>query len=127
MSRPRIRSLKPEMWQDEKVGRLSLGARLLFVGLISLADDEGRFRALPVVMLAHVFPYDPGAVRKLDAWTDELLGEGLIALYSADGTRYGLLPGFTEHQRINRPTPSELPAPSVNGHGSITDRSVRTA
>lgn len=57
-TRPRIRTLKPELWQNEKVGDLSHGARLLFVGLITMADDEGRFRARPSVILGHVFPYD---------------------------------------------------------------------
>lgn len=36
-SRPRIRTLKPECWQDEKIGQLSRDARLLFVGLITMA------------------------------------------------------------------------------------------
>ena len=41
----RIRSLKPEMWSSESVGRLSRYARLLLVELITQVDDEGRIRA----------------------------------------------------------------------------------
>ena len=37
----RIRTIKPEFWEDEDVGRLSPMARLLFIGSWSLADDEG--------------------------------------------------------------------------------------
>lgn len=44
MSRPRIRSIKPEMWQDEDFGLLDPEAQLLFIGLISHADDHGRFK-----------------------------------------------------------------------------------
>lgn len=38
----RIRSLKPVIWESEKVGRMSALSRLNFIGLISLADDHGR-------------------------------------------------------------------------------------
>lgn len=120
-TRPRIRSLKPEMWQDEKVGKVSRDARLLFIGLITLADDDGRFRALPSVILGHVFPYDSDAMRRLGAWMDQLQDVGLVDLYEVAGTQYGVLPHFCEHQKINRPTPSLLPEPSLNGHGGVTE------
>ena len=137
-TRPRIRSLKPEMWQDEKIGNVSRDARLLFTGLITLADDEGRFRALPSIIVGHVFPYDEDATRRLKLWLSELVDAGLVVLYEAGGTRYGWLPQFTQHQRINRPTPSLLPDPSrspheqiteesVNGHGGIMDASLPRA
>jgi len=116
--------LKPECWQDEKIGRLSRDARLLFVGLITLADDEGRFRALPSVILGHVFPYDSDAARRLQGWLDELAAPGLVVFYEHAQTAYGALPNWAQHQRVNRANESDLPPPSVNGHGSITERSV---
>jgi hypothetical protein len=67
VSRPRIRTLKPEMWADEKVGALTRDARLLFIGLITLADDAGRFRAMPSAILGHVFPYDLDALKKQES------------------------------------------------------------
>jgi hypothetical protein len=124
-TRPRIRTLKPELWQNEKVGDLSHGGRLLFVGLITMADDEGRFRARPSVILGHVFPYDDEAPKRLAGWMKEVEGEGLVRFYESAGKPYGILPGFTEHQRINRATDSRLPPPrittrSVNGGGGAS-------
>jgi len=58
MTRPRIRTLKPEMWADEKIGNLSRDARGLLVGLVTVSDDEGRFRAQTALILGSVFPYD---------------------------------------------------------------------
>ena len=78
MSRPRIRTLKPELWQDEKIGNLSRDARLLFIGLVTMADDEGRLRALPALILGHVFPYDTDALRKLEQWLEEIAHSGLV-------------------------------------------------
>jgi len=38
----RIRTIKPEMFEDEKLSKLPPITRFVFVGLISLADDYGR-------------------------------------------------------------------------------------
>lgn len=111
MSRPRIRSLKPECWQDEAIGALSMGARLLFVGLITMADDEGRFRAQPSMLLGQLFPWDDVPPRKLADWLTELDAGRLIVRYEIEGKPYGAFRNWRRHQRINRPTVSELPQP----------------
>lgn len=111
MGRPRIRTVKPEAWQDEKLGQVSRDARLLFVVLITLADDQGRFRNLPSLILGHGYPYDSDAIRKLPAWLEELRSVGLVQIYEVDGVEYGALPSWSRHQRINKSTASLLPAP----------------
>jgi hypothetical protein len=130
-TRPRIRSLKPEIWQDEKIGRLSRDARLLFIGLITMADDDGRFRALPAIILGHAFPYDQDAHRRLTSWMDELISQELVVIYAHEGMPYGSIPNWSAHQRINRKTDSVLPEPGVNGARklleSFTELSVKAA
>lgn len=117
---PRIRTLKPDIWQDAALGTAPLGARLLFVGLITQADDEGRFRAEAALLRAQVFPWDidqangqlPGMTAELDiaGWLGALEEAGLIRLYSVRGQRYGDLPNWGKHQRIKYPSASPLPA-----------------
>lgn len=58
----RIRTIKPEFWVSESMGRLSRDARLIFVGLWSLADDYGRFRADPRLIAGQLLPYDPDEI-----------------------------------------------------------------
>lgn len=111
VSRPRIRSLKPDMWQDEKIGGLTRDARLLFIGLITMADDEGRLRGLPALILGHVFPYDDIAPRKLAAWMGEITDAGLATTYTVGVVPYVSLTGWGKHQVINKPTPSDVPPP----------------
>jgi hypothetical protein len=118
--RPRIRTIKPEMWADEKIGRLSREARLLFVGLITMADDEGRLRAMPAAVLGHVFPYDDDAPKKLTGWLGELDASGLIDVYENDGVRYVYLPGFVKHQVINKKKESTLPVPPRSAADPVT-------
>ena len=119
--RPRIRTIKPEIWQDEKVGALSHGARLLFVGLITMADDEGRLRELPAAILGHVFPWDEIPVGKLAKWLAELGESGAILRYTAGGCRYAAITHWFRHQRVDKPNPSELPIPPEDGSQSSRD------
>lgn len=112
----RIRSIKPSLWGDEKVARLSRDARLLFVGLISSADDHGRFLASPQVINGYVFPHDDLPPAKIRKWLDEIAATGLIVLYQPNGLQYGALPHWGDHQRISHPQPSTIPPPpSWNG------------
>jgi hypothetical protein len=123
MSRPRIRTLKPEVWADEKIGQVSRDARLLFVGLITFADDDGRFRALHQAIVGHAFPYDQDAPRKLKGWLGELEQVSLIDLYEHAGTAYGLIPKFRDHQRISHPKESILPPPpSTHNNGRPVEK-----
>ena len=110
--RPRIRTIKPDVWQSEQIGQVSREARLLFVGLITYADDEGRFRAHPALLRAHVFPYDEISTREVAGWLSELQAAGLVLAYRARGSAWGCLPSFAKHQVINKKSPSECPAPS---------------
>ena len=44
---PRIRTIKPEFWTDEKVGECSIPARLLFIATWNIADDRGNLERKP--------------------------------------------------------------------------------
>lgn len=110
MSRPRIRTVKPEMRKDERYGRMTRDARELFNGMITIADDEGRFRALSS-SLVDLFPYDDDAPRLLKKWVAEIKDSGMVLFYIVEGVPYGAFRNWRRHQRINKPIPSELPAP----------------
>ena len=124
MSRPRIRTIKPEIWQDEGIGHVGPWERLLFLGLITMADDDGRLRALPSAITGHIFPYDDVPTRKLAGWLEALRSAGLIYLYEHHGTPYCQIKGWAKHQKINRKAESKLPPYSRNGHDSFSERVV---
>lgn len=108
---PRIRTLKPELPQDEKVGSVSRDARLLWLMMFTLADDEGRFRAHPGLLASACFPYDGLSPDTVGAWCDELVRAGLVAVYRVSGQVYGAITNWSRHQRIDHPAPSKLPSP----------------
>lgn len=114
----RIRTIKPAFWADDRVAELSRDARLLLIGLISSADDEGRFLASTAAISGYVFPHDDIPPAKIKSWLTEIEHGGIIKLYKVNRREYGYFPNWLRHQRINRPQPSILPA--YNGSGSPT-------
>lgn len=111
----RIRTVKPEFWQHPKVTRVTRDARLLFLGLLNEADDAGRLRYGAKRLAGVLFGEDDdvGPV-EVDRWTAELEREHLVQRYEVDGAPLLLVIGFTEHQKVNHPSPSRLPEPSCS-------------
>lgn len=125
----RIRTVKPSFWGDSKVAPLSVEARYLMLGLVSFADDAGRFLASPTAVLGYVFPHDEIPPAKLRKWITEISRQGLAIFYEDHGLRYGQLIGFTKHQRISHPQPSTLPPPPNSSHarGIVPQQSAEQA
>ncbi|MBC7644267.1 MAG: hypothetical protein H7123_04015 [Thermoleophilia bacterium] len=113
---PRIRTIKPTMWHSEDLADVSMPAHLLFVGMISNADDEGRLKATAKILQSTVFPLrDEVTLGDCEAWLWELEAAGVVLVYGKSPTRrLALVKNFKSHQRIDRPQISALPAPG--GH-----------
>ena len=108
----RIRTLKPDIWTDEKFALLSTGAKLLFIGAISTADDAGRFRAHPALLKANIFPLDQTKPADLDKWLAELVGAGMVELYQVRGETFAQLTNWRKHQRLDNASKDRvLPGP----------------
>lgn len=120
----RIRTMKPSFWGSGTIAELSRDARLLLLGLISNADDDGRFLSSSAAILGDVYPNDQDVTpAKVSRWLSELTRVGVVYLYQAGAVRYGVLPSWHEHQVINRYTPSLLPEPDIE----CVPRGSRTA
>ena len=126
----RIRTIKPEFWQHEILAQLPEFTRLLAIGLLNYADDEGYFYASPQAIRGAVFPFLDDS-RRIHGALTELSSVGYIVLgKSADGRAVGRVAKFEKHQVINRPRASVIGpfepenTESVNNHGGFTDESV---
>jgi hypothetical protein len=107
---PRIRTVKPEIWMSPQVMNLSHGARLLFLGLITQADDEGRGSADARKLKASIFGGDDYTSTDVRRWLDECTAQGLADVYLSEkhGVLYAL-PSWRSHQSIDRPRKSAYP------------------
>ncbi len=108
----RIRSIKPTIWTDQRFISLSRDARLLCIGMISHADDEGRLVASAAKLAGDVFPADNLRPAQITAWRDEIAATGLVEVYTVGRVEYARFLKWSKHQRISKPQPSILPAPS---------------
>lgn len=112
----RIRTVKPEFWEDETVGTLSREARLLFLATLNLADDEGLLRWNAEFLKASAFIYDSDITGiMVSGYMAELVSSELIFPYVAGRVRQDLawIVMFRRHQKINKPQPGKLPPPNI--------------
>ena len=109
MSR-RIRSVKPEWLEDERLALVSSDARVMSIALMLLADDEGRGRAGPIMLAGQVFPGLANPREVSAKALEELRAIDFVDLYEADGQHYFEIRNWLKHQKIDHPTPSKLPA-----------------
>lgn len=111
--RPRIRSVKPDLFHDEKLWALGADTGLPvlqgFQGLWCYADREGRFEWRPRALQSLILPYWSGDFERLLA---VLVSAGMVVRYTVEGRAYGLVRNFKKHQVLNnRELPSTLPEP----------------
>lgn len=125
----RIRTIKPEFWMNEELAETSEASRLLAIGLLNHADDEGYFKAHVSLLKAAVFPLtDPSMT--IHECLIELSNANYIRLFKgSDGKDYGKVINFTEHQVVNRPKASKISELETNNdsslinHGKVSDES----
>ena len=81
----RIRSIKPGFFVDDELAETSPLARLLFVGLWTVADCKGRLEDRPKRLKVEILPFDDCSV---DDLLNELVESGHIIRYAVDGRGY---------------------------------------
>ncbi len=109
----RIRTVKPEWLDDEKLGGASDAARILSIGLVLLADDYGRGRAHPMFLASHVWSYgDPHeTLTKVSGALSELSEMGFVRVYEASGQRYFEIRNWSKHQKVQHAGKPRVPEP----------------
>src|SRR6185437_1893511 len=96
----RIRSVHPGIWTDEAFATVSMGARLLFIGITNECDDRGAFEWKPITLKMRILPADNADVPAL---LDELCAVDMIRSYEMCGRRYGAVRNFRQFQRPKKP------------------------
>ncbi|EKN3563140.1 TPA: hypothetical protein ACTR19_004548 [Yersinia enterocolitica] len=103
----RSRNIKPGFFTNDELAECSPYARLLFAGLWTIADKEGRLDDRPKKIKALVLPFD-----NVDC--DELLQQlhqhSFITRYSVDGGAYVQINNWKKHQNPHcKESASEIP------------------
>jgi len=93
------------------MGNVSRDARLLFIQLFTLADDEGRLRGNHRYLAHSLYPYDDDAEHHIGQWLRELEGQECIRQYRDGRTSLIAILNWSLHQRIDHPRPSRFSEP----------------
>jgi hypothetical protein len=113
----RLRVVKPDFYESETIGALSLWARHLLIGLFSYADDNGVQRDQAVSIASEVFRFDLAAdptdiLRAIEQGLAELAASGELKRYQIDGARYLQITNWAEYQKPSRPSKPRFPNPA---------------
>jgi len=109
----RKRMIDPSIWTDEGMAELTPRQQLCYIGLFSNADDDGRLKGSPAAV-ALMLPTVYGGTPRDDVAADIRAVVGVmrcIVRYLVNGREYLAFANFRRWQRIDKPTPSILPAP----------------
>jgi hypothetical protein len=122
----RIRSIKPEAPKSLTLASWPREVRLAWHYLSMYFDDSGRGVENLRSILGECFPNDRDVTeKKLASWLDLMTepprlmpsAEPALCRYEVDTIRYLHAPKFRNHQRINRPTASRIPACPIHDRG----------
>lgn len=103
--------IRAEFFQHEGLAECSPIARLLFIGLWTVADKEGRLEDRPRRIRAQLLPYEDCDLDDMETTLSELQRGGFIERYDMDGLALIQIVSFAKHQRPHpKEAPSELPA-----------------
>ena len=109
----RTRSIRPGFFTNDALGGMRPVVRLLFAGLWTIADREGRLEDRPVKIQAAVLPYDRIDV---DRALTELASAGFLRRYKVGEGQYIQISTWTKHQRPHpREEASMIPAEGATG------------
>ncbi|WP_347021708.1 hypothetical protein [Bacteroides fragilis] len=106
----RIRTIKPEFWEDEDIGKLPIPCRLFFIGCWNFADDYGVIKANAALLKSQIFPYDENLrVSEIKKWIGALVDARMLIPIILDGDKkrpaeesYYVIRTFRSHQVLDK-------------------------
>lgn len=109
---PTRRMIDPAIWQSESMAELTRDQRLLFIGLFSNADDQGRLRGNANLIRSQVFPFDDDlSSDQIKRDLEAIAAQDCIIIYEVDGKELIQIIKWWDYQSPQWAYPSKYPAP----------------
>jgi uncharacterized phage protein (TIGR02220 family) len=109
----RSRNIKPSFFTNDTLAECDPLARILFAGLWTIADREGRLEYRPKRIKAQILPYDICEVEKL---ISQLQKNRFLVVYEINDCKYLQILNFSKHQHPHvKELESTIPAPDLSG------------
>lgn len=111
----RARNIKPGFFTNDDLVELPFEARLLFIGLWTIADRAGRLLDRPKKIKMDIFPGDNV---DCEAMLEMLKDKGFVRRYEAEGIKAIQVVNWAKHQNPHiKEAPSTIPEP----HERVSD------
>ena len=112
------RMISQSIWTNRRFIRLNCTDRMLFIGLVTIADDEGRLWNDGLSIKAKIFPVDNIKVKEIQTSLEKMAEFGLIEM---DNTGIQLT-GWENHQKVRNDMfiSSVVPEPLHGRNESVT-------
>lgn len=108
----RSRNIKPGFFRNADLAELPFEGRLLFIGLWTIADREGRLEDRPKQIKMEIFPADNVDI---EALLSGLASINMIDRYTADGIACISIQSFKKHQNPHK-AEQQSTLPDIDGN-----------
>lgn len=115
----RARNIKPGFFTNEELVELPYEYRLLFIGLWTIADKEGRLECRPKKIKMEVFPADNVDIQD---GLNQLEARGFLVSYDVNGSKYIEICNWHKHQSPHHTEKSSVIPPRHNGEITVSSQ-----
>ena len=113
----RARNIKPGFFRNSDLVDLPVEARLLFIGLWTIADRDGRLNDKPKQIKMEIYPGDSFDV---DSLLQKLHDSKFIQRYEVNNIKYIHILNFVKHQNPHiKEQDSDIPKPVISGASPV--------
>lgn len=101
----RARWLKPEFFNDKKIGKLGPTVGVVFEALWCMADDGGTALCAPEIVKGQMFMFWPMInLPEISGALEQLAAEERIERYTIGDDEYATIRHFKKHQPVHKPS-----------------------
>lgn len=119
--------LHTSLWQNEDFAKLSDKAKILYIGTITIADDDGKLKGNSLLLKGQVFPLDEKVTSEhVRQYLNELVKAKLVNFYKIENQYFIQHPNWKKFQVLRKDLykPSSIPDvtdASRDRNGDVTD------
>lgn len=114
------RIIKESICRSESINSLTAFEENLFIRLIVVCDDYGRFDGRAAIIKGSCYPLKDIRINQIEKALDKLSTAGMVKMYEVQGKPYLQLTAWERHQQI-RAKNSKYPSPETTCNHMISD------
>lgn len=102
---PRNRMIRPEFWNDEKLGNQAEAIQLTYIGTWTFSDDYGVVKGNQVWLKNQIYPYKQALrIELFSKWLEALEEQDMIIPFTLRGEKFYCIRTFRQYQSVEKPS-----------------------